>query len=180
MRTLLTLAFTCILSVSAHAQAVECVTDDRFDQLNSKAQTSFDQKKAQVEAILNCQTQKKFWDGTTCVDAPTPPAPPACTVIQNIVNTSTFRVNNAIVQRFNYTSPVVETSRCHQFNNRGGSRNFSEIKRISTCVNQGYKIQVYGQYVNIYTDTCVPSPSMETIWSGVSRACAECTSLPNC
>jgi hypothetical protein len=169
-----------MMSLNVHAQAVACVTDDRFDQLNSTAQTSFDQSKAQFDEILNCQTQKKFWNGSSCVDAPTPTAPPACTVIQNIVNTSTFTVANAVVQRFSYNSPVVEASRCHQFFNNGRSRNLSEIKRISTCINQGYKVQVAGQYVNIYADSCVPNPTMQLIWSGPSRACPECFTLPSC
>jgi hypothetical protein len=56
----------------------------------------------------------------------------------------------------------------------------SEIRRISTCINQGYKVQVSGQVVNIYADSCVPNPTMRTIWSGPSRACAECGLLPRC
>lgn len=188
MPYLLKLVIPCLLlgaSVTAQEvttrsiNGVACQADRRYDQLQSNTQSKIDSYKAQLDAMMTCQTDKKLWDGTQCVDV-TPPPPPACQIINNILNTTTTEINQAIVQWSTYTSPEIETSRCHWFWDRGRSRNISEIRSIRSCQPQGVKVQVSGQYVTIFNDTCIPNPRTEVIWGGQSRHCTECFSLPLC
>jgi hypothetical protein len=187
MSWILLLVGSALAAVSGHAmeavvpsnQEAICKPDNRVTALTANVSTTTQRYKNELSAIISCNAQKKFWDGTACTDL-TAPTPPACTISHNIFNNTTTEINQAYVIEQTYTSPEVEVSRCHWFWNRGSSRNISQIYAVYSCVTQPLRVEVQGQTVTIHQDTCIPNPRTEVIWSGQSRHCWACGGLPSC
>jgi hypothetical protein len=67
-----------LLTTTANAQigGPSCLSDMRYDALLTQANNVFASYKAQLDTVLTCQKQQKFWDGSTCSAAEIPPSCP--------------------------------------------------------------------------------------------------------
>lgn len=160
-------------------QTASCTPDNRVTVLTTTVSNTTQRYKNDIEAIIACNAQKKFWDGTSCTDMTVPP-PPTCTVTNNIFDNTTVEINQVYLVENTYTSPEVETHRCFDFVDRGRGRNFSQVVSIMSCVNQGTQVDVAGQVVTITHDNCVASPRRVEYGWVVAKFCSECFSLPPC
>jgi hypothetical protein len=184
---ILLLVGSALAAVSVHAMeaivpskhGAICSPDTRVMPLTANVSNTTQHYKNELSAIISCNAQNKFWDGTACTDL-TVPAPPACTISHNIFNNTTTEINQAYVIEQTYTSPEVEVSRCHWFWDRGRKRNISRIYAVYSCITEPLRVEVQGQMVTIHQDTCNPNPRTELIWDGASRDCWHCAGLPLC
>jgi hypothetical protein len=70
-----------------------CQADQRYDDLQTKATNLFSSYQTKLDAVLNCQAQKKFWDGATCQGV-TVTSPTVVNRSVNVVNKNGVQISS--------------------------------------------------------------------------------------
>jgi hypothetical protein len=144
MRTLITLTSLCLLLAgqvvaqevtTRSINGVACQADRRYSHLQSTTQSTMDSYKAQLDAILECQAQKKLWDGSACID----------------INVD---IPDAEVTINTITSPEIFIGRCGIHSNNGSRRNTNACYNVYKCNKQPTRVQITRNIVTITQDTC--------------------------